>query len=958
MVLQTNYINTHQRRLLLMEGKWRTRVAVPQQGGRLIITFILAAFLAFCAQEGSAFQLSDEAKAFSTEWSTDVFVVMDGALCLATPSSPPASSSTQVVGLRPCGGAAASGTEPSSSSPPQQAATVVRAARFIPMEISSAAEYTRMEFTTAVEGGTPMCVGVSDNRLNIATRCEQAAPLRLMPVAAMMLDYTANVAAGKDTSRSDGFLITATTTKNDDDRASTTYPLCLTALPDSAVAFKDCNMSLIQHQSWQLCKEPGKLCAPVDQMVRRERARAYSSAVDEFTKESTIAAPGATATSVETSKISKSSSATVTSKPQMLSYISVIDASSTDGKLNIVKINGEGFNTKGKSAVIDITLPNGVIVTTNLSRNLEDDAELGVKELCAVNVSGKAVGKKVCASRMRAPSAAAFGSQTVPGKLALSTSACQLFEGRLEQDPSSSVVITKCAADRYVLLGATGGVWHGTISSAVYGTFTLIPVVIGGKIHGDRHYFYKPAASNEEADNHSDSSHRGSNHHRSTRRVLQARRDSSAYLYLNVYIPENTWYSGIEGAIRTGVANTNQALARANAGFKLVLLAIGMQPAIISRAHFRQCRGSTQESNPDFKAQIAVVSPDPTRRCFIGCIVPNVKVSNSYVRPDMQQTLAYLAKNPPPSVNATGADYYMLVAPSWLGPSTTAGIAYVSWPQSVVKATYLTDTTFPHELGHNFGLAHNREECGSNCNAGTSYAYGPWAYVDGHCAAFDKWCWEWHYNKAMTSIMGYDNSGCPSKNFVWKKGVNCDRVMDYGYNGFTICIGNIAITGDLGGQIYRHSHCGVPLGDPDNDPGRALRELRDRNANAYKQYGCNWWKDLAYSNGNYGGGCFLDTSYQRCSDACQNDGWGTWWNSINNRVRQPDRVPTGMALVLKIPTGFENAFGRTRRKRGKMPNGHREPPSGPGGPPSGDPTWLGALGPPDRVPWVVGIQDT
>jgi hypothetical protein len=59
------------------------------------------------------------------------------------------------------------------------------------------------------------------------------------------------------------------------------------------------------------------------------------------------------------------------------------------------------------------------------------------------------------------------------------------------------------------------------------------------------------------------------------RKLLQgSQRDSSQWMYLIVYVVQSAYYSGIEGAIATGVANTNGALARAGAPGRLVLLKV------------------------------------------------------------------------------------------------------------------------------------------------------------------------------------------------------------------------------------------------------------------------------------------------------------------------------------------------------------------------------------------------
>lgn len=38
--------------------------------------------------------------------------------------------------------------------------------------------------------------------------------------------------------------------------------------------------------------------------------------------------------------------------------------------------------------------------------------------------------------------------------------------------------------------------------------------------------------------------------------------------------------------------------------------------------------------------------------------------------------------------------------------------------------------------------------------------------------------------------MGYgDSPGCKDHNFQWRQGAACRQSMDYGYDGFKICIG-------------------------------------------------------------------------------------------------------------------------------------------------------------------------
>ncbi|KAG2488245.1 hypothetical protein HYH03_013235 [Edaphochlamys debaryana] len=195
---------------------------------------------------------------------------------------------------------------------------------------------------------------------------------------------------------------------------------------------------------------------------------------------------------------------------------------------------------------------------------------------------------------------------------------------------------------------------------------------------------------------------------------------------------------------------------------------------------------------------------------------------------------------------------------------------------SVVQRGYAAGLSLAHEIGHLLGLHHDREQVQQDSGGvPAGYHYGPHAWVSGHCPSPTccGGCWDWHWPKAVTSIMGYQLSpGCTSKN----DGNPCPRQADFGYNGFTTCIKPFKTTWDLTASIYNHEHCGVGFGDIQNDPRRSLQENAQRMANQ-RTYGCDsFWPDITFSFPG-SSSCWVgingwNYSPMACNDACNGDG--------------------------------------------------------------------------------------
>jgi len=142
--------------------------------------------------------------------------------------------------------------------------------------------------------------------------------------------------------------------------------------------------------------------------------------------------------------------------------------------------------------------------------------------------------------------------------------------------------------------------------------------------------------------------------------------------------------------------------------------------------------------------------------------------------------------------------------------------------------------------------------------------------VSGHCNAFFMWCWDWHYDAGAVSIMSYIGT-CDANIYRADTNKHCNRALRFG--PATVTVTDIPKTGDLWGDIYRHSHDQY-MGDAINDPARALRETGPLVTN-YRRHGCKWWDGVGFSNGQIlGGRCFGPLTKAQCDATCQSNGLG------------------------------------------------------------------------------------
>eukprot|EP00775_Hariotina_reticulata_P010139 gene10139-10297_t len=204
-----------------------------------------------------------------------------------------------------------------------------------------------------------------------------------------------------------------------------------------------------------------------------------------------------------------------------------------------------------------------------------------------------------------------------------------------------------------------------------------------------------------------------------------------------------------------------------------------------------------------------------------------------------------------------GADLTLIVAPSSLSGNNNAmtpgrqAIEFVrnggqlDWVIATVKRGDLGSYVSLHELGHTFGLPHNREEAATKGGDWfRDYSWGPWTKISGHCNSFFMWCWDWHYDAGAVSIMSYIET-CDANIYRPDTNKHCNRALRYG--AATVTVTDIPKTGDLWGDIYHHSHDQF-MGDANNNPARALRETGPLVTN-YRRHGCKWWDGVGFTNG-------------------------------------------------------------------------------------------------------------
>ena len=76
-------------------------------------------------------------------------------------------------------------------------------------------------------------------------------------------------------------------------------------------------------------------------------------------------------------------------------------------------------------------------------------------------------------------------------------------------------------------------------------------------------------------------------------------------------------------------------------------------------------------------------------------------------------------------------------------------------------------------------------------------------FVPDHCTnrgLFGE-CWNLHYTKGFTSIMGYGASrGCRERNYIWSRNQPCEKVAEFGGDDFKICVERVAQTWDQDGE--------------------------------------------------------------------------------------------------------------------------------------------------------------
>lgn len=123
---------------------------------------------------------------------------------------------------------------------------------------------------------------------------------------------------------------------------------------------------------------------------------------------------------------------------------------------------------------------------------------------------------------------------------------------------------------------------------------------------------------------------------------------------------------------------------------------------------------------PVYPPKRPYISSDALIRTRYSCftqVATATSVSLSLLPPPQDPNRGWYS--PPDGMDGTAADLVMLVTP----PGKYCGIAWIGGRTSVVGIDCFRSLSFAHELGHNFGGYHNREEHPGNTHP---YAYAPW----------------------------------------------------------------------------------------------------------------------------------------------------------------------------------------------------------------------------------------